>query len=384
MNAHIKTPHNRSIFSRIVQDLKLDIVVVVETWFQLNTSNKLMGKTFGSEFDWFGKERVDQKGSTGSGGIGILIRKATGIVSFIKAYDLFEGMWVKCVCGELSLFICGVYIPPDNPFRGYQDFPKCLEMLEADCLKFRSLGKVIVLGDFNARIGNNESIIQSNSGQSIFSRFVSDQGGTGSPARTRGIQLVNVMNSAGMIIMNGVDSGGGYTFENSIGNSIIDYIILSDNIVMPSNSILSPNLKMEDKSCPVNISNSIPVDSLYVPNSCTIWNDYMYRIGDHFLLSCKLVIPKSLAKIPFQQVGQKLDIIRWVRKDKGNPEFWVPMQHQLAHFLQLWDLDRNSVNTGNVDSLVSNFIQHVNNALHRSLKIRNFLTLEETQWTGIL
>src|SRR5690349_16763446 len=110
----LRSSFNLQRFSSVVQLQKLDITVVVETWFELNTSNRIMGKMFSNQFDWFGKERADQKSLSGSGGVGILIRKGIGEVSLIKMYDQFEGMWIRCICGDSTLFICGVYIPPDG------------------------------------------------------------------------------------------------------------------------------------------------------------------------------------------------------------------------------------------------------------------------------
>ena len=51
--------------------------------------------------------------------------------------------------------------------------------------------------------------------------------------RNKGIQLINSMNSVNMVIMNGVDNGGDYTYEVDNRKSINDYIILSDNILLP-------------------------------------------------------------------------------------------------------------------------------------------------------
>ena len=298
MNVHLRSTFNLQKFSSVVQLQKLDITVVTETWLDLNTSSKIMGKTFGSQFDWFGRERADQKSSSGSGGIGILIRKGIGEVSLIKMYDQFEGMWIKCICGDITLFVCGVYIPPDgSPML--KDFAQCLEILEGDCIKFRKDGKVIVMGDFNARIGRNESLIQGNGGIFTFPRSVSDEKGGGSTmARTRGNQLVNSMNSVNMVIMNGIDSGGEYTFENQNGNSMIDYIILSDNIIIPDNIMLEDKT-LDKKSGVVKVTDSIPVNSLYIPKSCRVSTDLMSRIGDHFLVSCKLAISKPSTKVPF-------------------------------------------------------------------------------------
>ena len=375
LNAHLRTEANRSLFSGTVQEIKLDVVVVVETWFEVDTSNKLMGKCLGDSFAWMGKERVQQSSLRGEGGIGIIVRKERGDVSLIKYYELFEGMWVKLVCGKDTFFICAVYAPP----RDDVDFDQILRSLEEDIWKFKQMGKVVVMGDFNARINSNPSIVQGISGECVFDRKVVDQGV--GVARSRGISLVDSMNSVNMIIINGIDSGGGYTFENKNGSSTIDLIIVSDNIFMPGNTLQidANNTKSADikSSDVVSFSDSIPIDSLYCPKSCQIWTDYKYRIGDHFLITCKIEADKPTLKIPFQEVGHKLNTIRWARRDKGDPNFWIPMQHALINSFQNWNPNSDS---GDVDSLVSDFNTHVNDALYHSLKISKRRTNQKQQY----
>jgi hypothetical protein len=95
------------------------------------------------------------------------VRKERGEVSLIKCYDEFEGMWVKLVCGKDVFYICGVYAPPRTDF----DFGQVLRSLESDCIHFRQLGKVIVMGDFNARI-DNSSIVQESVGVFFLEQLV--------------------------------------------------------------------------------------------------------------------------------------------------------------------------------------------------------------------
>ena len=78
MNTHLRTSVNRDLLYGVVQDLKLDIIAVTETWFEVNTSNKLVGNVFGDDFVWFGKERVKQTSPRGEGGVGVLVRKGWG------------------------------------------------------------------------------------------------------------------------------------------------------------------------------------------------------------------------------------------------------------------------------------------------------------------
>ena len=82
------------------------------------------------------------------------------IVCLVKVYSSFEGMWVKVVYGLDIFFICAVYSPPPDSGENSDDFSQVLLSLETDCIKFRQQGKVVVMGDFNARIGNSNSILQ--------------------------------------------------------------------------------------------------------------------------------------------------------------------------------------------------------------------------------
>ena len=267
-----------------------------------------------------------------------LVWKGERLCSLVKAYDNFEVIWVKLVRGEEKYYIGGIYAPPDKgPYRGPNYFKDCLELLEVDCVDFRKDGKVL-MGDFNARIGMRDSIIQGAGGPYTFARNVVDDDKKSCPARTRGIQLVESMNAVNMVIMNGIDSGGNFTFEHPNGSSIVDYIILSDNIILPG--MESTEVGMDSRSEPIKANTPIPVDSIYIPNSFMVWSDYAYRIEDHFLISCKVVSSKpNVPMMPIQEVGQKLDIVRWVRRDEGNKDYWVPMQEALTRSLASWDLN---------------------------------------------
>ena len=57
MNVHLTSVDNRSRLSGIVDMVELDVVVVVETFFEVGSSNKLMGDIFGNGWNWFGRER---------------------------------------------------------------------------------------------------------------------------------------------------------------------------------------------------------------------------------------------------------------------------------------------------------------------------------------
>ena len=84
LNSHLRSEPNRCYLYGIVEELKVDICVLTETWFEDGTSETLMSKIFGDDFVWFGSERKEQKKKSGSGGLGILARKNIGNFSLVK------------------------------------------------------------------------------------------------------------------------------------------------------------------------------------------------------------------------------------------------------------------------------------------------------------
>ncbi len=88
------------------------------------------------------------------------------------------------------------------------------------------------MGSFNRRIGNMPTVITDTNSRVVFKRNSQD-GDVSRNAKREGRILVETMNAWDMLIMNGIDSGGEYTYEskNKKGASVIDYIILDKELV---------------------------------------------------------------------------------------------------------------------------------------------------------
>ena len=70
-------------------------------------------------------------------------------------------------------FIGAVYIPPSKSKRELAQ--RCITRVgRIDILKFRKMGKVIIIGDFNCRFGKKESIIVACNKQFTFNRSTHD------------------------------------------------------------------------------------------------------------------------------------------------------------------------------------------------------------------
>ena len=90
----------------------------------------------------------------GEGGVGFLVREClVSEVEFITAVAYEESVWMK-VWGErgrLALCIGCIYMPTDSTSVAVLD--ACYEKFKEYVLSFRERRKVVLLGDFNTRVG---------------------------------------------------------------------------------------------------------------------------------------------------------------------------------------------------------------------------------------
>ena len=122
-----------------------DICFLLETWSTRNFS--IPGKYV------FCKKAVKKKKRSGrfSGGIAIIIdEKLRKGIKIIKETDY--GIWIKLSKFHFKLeqhiFLCAVYLPPDNsPYNITSPFEK----IENDILDLCNDGYPLLLGDMNAR-----------------------------------------------------------------------------------------------------------------------------------------------------------------------------------------------------------------------------------------
>jgi hypothetical protein len=107
---------------------------------------------FGTEWAWFGKDRKGRPG----GGIGFLVRKCLKPRMY-KPSKLGSVLWLEFEHVE-KWFVAVVYLVPKDSIGVKQ---VTLDELERDILELVGKGRIVVLGDFNARVGELPNIINS-------------------------------------------------------------------------------------------------------------------------------------------------------------------------------------------------------------------------------
>ena len=143
-----------------------------------------------SEFTWFG---IDRKGRRG-GGVGFLVRKnlqAGAIES--KTENL---LWLVI---QERLYLAVVYVNPGDKTGVNAD---TLQELQQDILRWREKGEVVVMGDFNCRVGelSNSIAVDKSVAEGVeIARHSDDKKST-----LQGRNLMARLNAADMVLVNGV------------------------------------------------------------------------------------------------------------------------------------------------------------------------------------
>ena len=107
-------------------------------------------------YKWFGKPCDVQNSQRGEGGVGFLVRDClVNEVQFVNEVKYAESVWMKVRSerGKSALYIGCVYMPTDCTGTATRD--DSYNLLKEDVLTFKQKGKVVLHGDFNARVGKS-------------------------------------------------------------------------------------------------------------------------------------------------------------------------------------------------------------------------------------
>ena len=221
---------------------KYDFVTLVETWMPDGETLSIPG------FYSFSKGRAThRKAKRFSVGISVLVKKSLrkGVKFFSSVSSKF--VWWKL---EISLFNlkkdiygCSVYIPAQNSKYFKDNGENCPYVeIQWDILKFKKLGDIILMGDFNARKGNLQDQIELNS---VFTNLENTEGdflvghkfpnmrSMDTKTNKSGRSLVEILSANGLICLSGRTKGdpsGNFTCFTPKGNSVVDYVILNDDL----------------------------------------------------------------------------------------------------------------------------------------------------------
>ena len=216
-----------------------------------------------------------------SGGLSVLIRtKIKPGVKFLE-HTYNDYIWLK-VCKDFfgienDIYICFIYNPPENSTYTQSLQEDLFDLIEKDIVKYSDTGNILLMGDLNARTGNDLDFIQNDYRDNeiplyddytpdlhIMSRLSSDL-----IVSPRGRALNEMCIQAGIRILNGRcigDLSGNFTCHNYHGSSVVDYACVSESL-FPRVKFFNIHNFMADFSDHCQISLMLNINCVLKPDS---------------------------------------------------------------------------------------------------------------------
>ena len=200
------------------------------------------------DFDCFYFPRLKSRSVQGGGTVILIRNKFKKYISFEKnQFDTI--IWLKIsrhmIHLQEDLYVGCVYLPPHNSsFHQLYDCEVFLE-LEEQIATFMSEGKVLLLGDFNARTSNRDDFIGDDILDNTILKEVTElltyeldsvlsvRKNPDDTVNDYGVKLLNMCKSSGLRILNGrhkLQMDSDFSFMGARGCSVVDYCISTPDI----------------------------------------------------------------------------------------------------------------------------------------------------------
>lgn len=294
MNVHLSDVVNRQRFlAAIKQGTNLSVCGVVESWLK-NGSAVMAGELLGSEWKWYGKDR---KGRVG-GGVGVLVKSELSPKLLSSKNENL--LWVEL--GSGLVYIAVVYLLPKDRKKVNE---AVLDELEAGVLKWSAKGRVVVLGDFNARLGRLPNRVYDPEDKVVDLVEIKRE----SVDRTvdaAGRRLLERMNALGLVLLNGTSGKAEWTSFQYNGEAVVDFAW-------------------------------VHVNHWREVKEFKVWENFHLDLGDHALVSAAIVLknldwPSSRIQLP-EGHQKESKVARWNTR-KGD---WGRMAKVAQQVLTGWD-----------------------------------------------
>ena len=212
--------------SKILLSVDCDVIGLCETFLVDNETISLNG------YHWIGNNRknLHKRAHRGSGGVGFLIKSHILNTFTVKILDnsFDDTLWIKLINkndDSIEIILCVSYLPPPNSSRGNNSQEFYERMLTNTYTYCDNLSPVIILGDFNARIGKLQDV-------SLDIDNVPDRKSIDYITKNHE-PFLDFLNDGRLCVLNGrfKANGDNFTSISTKGSAVVDYIIVPyDNL----------------------------------------------------------------------------------------------------------------------------------------------------------
>ena len=145
---------------------------------------------------------------------------------------------------EQNLIIGGIYNSPINSSHSKHNHEDLFQQIQDKMLTFRENEYILIGGDFNARTGNIQDIIEGTEDENnlfslpeyyTISQYKKLKSNQDIHTNAYGDKLIDMATSSNLIILNGRiigDLEGKFTYVGYNGLSTVDYVLGSENLIM--------------------------------------------------------------------------------------------------------------------------------------------------------
>ena len=301
---------------------RTDICAIQESWLRHKETFSI------PNFKHFKANRKEsKKAKRGSGGIILLYNdKLHKGISRQKSSDEKHTIWIKCDKDYFGLkedlYAVAAYFPPQNS-QSSTNNANCdtiFDKLEKDLNLYTNKGDVILLGDFNARVGTKSEIKIDNS--SLFDCSDNTHNDLLPPlpqrnaqdikTNTYGTKLLNLCSTSNLVILNGRklgDLGGKLTSHQYNGSSTVDLSLCTRDIYynITHFRVLDP-VWFSDHCPTLTYLNTGILNDYYVKNDTTPLLDLPTKFKWHSHSSQKFSDVLSKSSTLFEELIRGLDI----------------------------------------------------------------------------
>ena len=239
MLAYLKSKtHDKTIDDIFLKSIAAhDIILLAETHMGYSDSVLIEG------YHYFQVCRPISRNNRYFGGIEILYKSS--IKDGVKILPIrntnFHWILFKKDFFNLNndIYLCTVYYPPSNSAYLSED-SEIFQRIEKDIFSYQNLGDIILCGDFNARCGTDNDFVSNDLDDfiPIDPNYVADNSrirySRDSKLDSRGKELLDFCIGNNLRILNGRilgDSLGNFTCFNVHGQSVVDYVIASEEVL---------------------------------------------------------------------------------------------------------------------------------------------------------
>ncbi|VDI73300.1 Hypothetical predicted protein [Mytilus galloprovincialis] len=244
-------------------------LAITETFLRKNEKLNIPGFTF------FGNNRktINRNANRGSGGVGVLVKdEIYNSYTFETLDSEVDGiLWIKMRSKTdfLSLCIAICYLPPAESGRAL-DHHVFFQTLLEQVYTYQNMGRIVICGDFNSRVGRNLDYIEGV--DNIKPRSVVDF-----TENHQGDAFINFLSDANFAMLNGRFGDNDFTYISPTGRSVVDYVCVP----------------YEDMECILDFK-IMPMSNII--NELNVMPD---RIPDHSLMYCDILLPKAVSKASY-------------------------------------------------------------------------------------